>query len=144
MFFGLIFSPHFSLLEYTTQVPLTGTGTAKAEGFLSLAPSPLLFLSLRKIQCSSLMWAPLSTMSWRRSASAWPTLNTRESVSQGNSDTKSMANNEPLFPKEYPLECAKKVSPFCIKLSAANFILKHAQPPYITVSQGAVSDTSAL
>lgn len=37
-------------------------------------PSPLLFLSLRKTQCSSLMCAPLSTMSWRRSASAWPTL----------------------------------------------------------------------
>lgn len=72
-----------------------------------LSPSPLLFLSLRKIQCSSLMWAPLSTMSWRRSASAWPTLNTRESVSQGNSDTKSTTNNKPLSPKNILCTCKK-------------------------------------
>lgn len=38
------------------------------------SPSPLAFLSLRKMQCSSLMCAPLKTISCRRSASAWPTL----------------------------------------------------------------------
>lgn len=47
-------------------------------------PSPLLFLSLRKIQCSSLIWAPLSTMSCLRSASAWPTLGPTEDISGTN------------------------------------------------------------
>lgn len=67
-----------------------------------LSPSPVLFLSLRKIQCSSLMWAPLSTMSWRRSASAWPTLNTGKVFPREIQTQKALRNNELLSPKEYP------------------------------------------
>lgn len=48
-----------------------GETPARTHGAL---PSPLAFFSLRKTQCSSLMCAPLKTMSWRLSASAWPTL----------------------------------------------------------------------
>lgn len=94
----------------------------------ALSPSPLLFLSLRKTQCSSLMCAPLSTMSWRRSASAWPTLSTSDSVSQGNSNTKSSTNNEPLSSKEYSLVPTKKVPLFLNqRLSTANFIFIDGQ-----------------
>lgn len=49
--------------------------------FCKTSPSPLAFRSLRKMQCSSLMCAPLRTISCRLSASAWPTLSTQETQS---------------------------------------------------------------
>lgn len=53
---------------------IKSTGWGTPERTHGALPSPLAFLSLRKMQCSSLMCAPLKTMSCRLSASAWPTL----------------------------------------------------------------------
>lgn len=79
--------------------PIKWRGTVLGKLSQGLSPSPLLLLSLRKTQCSSLMWAPLSTMSWRRSASAWPTLHTRESVSQGNQTQRAPRTISLFLPK---------------------------------------------
>lgn len=63
------------------------------------SPSPLAFLSLRKMQCSSLIWAPLKTISCRLSASAWPTLKQQRPFWEGEHHSYILAAISSQWPK---------------------------------------------
>lgn len=71
------------LFHLLTKATKWWTNTKPRCSKYAASPSPLAFLSLRKMQCSSLMWAPLKTISCRLSASAWPTLKQERPFGEG-------------------------------------------------------------